>query len=261
MTRTVRFEHMRPGEILAEKARKSLAFLPIGPLEWHGPAMPFGTDPMIAEYIALGTAKEIGGVVLPTVYIGTERERGADMLDAMGFEDTSQYIVGQDFPANTVKSLYFKEDIFCTILRAWLDLLVRQGYETIVIISGHGAENQGAALERMAREYSCETDSRVIALTAGPMPDGLTEELGHGNCAECSMAMFLSDDVDLSTYPADQERLKSNAWGINDVFTFMLQPNEDKTVRGDPRTATAEKGKRYMECAVRTIVEKLKEIL
>ena len=83
----------------------------------------------------------------------------------------------------------------------------------------------------------------------------------HGNCAECSMAMYLSDDVDLSAYPADQKRLKSNAWGINDVFTFMLQPNEDKTVQGDPRTSFFFFFLRYMECAVRTIVDRLREIL
>ena len=35
--RTVQYELMRPGELLAEKERFSVAYLPVGPLEWHGP--------------------------------------------------------------------------------------------------------------------------------------------------------------------------------------------------------------------------------
>ena len=41
MRRTVQLERMRPGEILAERARCPIVYLPLGPLEWHGP----GTDP------------------------------------------------------------------------------------------------------------------------------------------------------------------------------------------------------------------------
>lgn len=254
--RTVKFEHLRPGEILEEKKRKSIAYLPIGPLEWHGPAMPYGTDPMVAEYVAIQTALRTGGVVFPTVYIGTERERSPEVLDAMGFEDTSLYVVGQDFPANTMKSMYLKEDIFCMILRCWLDLLVKQGYKMIVIVNGHGAENQAYEMTRMCKEYSNETSSKVISVSSFVLVEGITEQVGHGNCAECSTAMFLSEeDVDLTTYPENEKRLKSNAWGINDLFTYLLQPNEDKTVQGDPRTATKEIGKRYLDAAVKTSVE------
>lgn len=254
--RTVKFEHLRPGEILEEQKRKSIVYLPIGPLEWHGPAMPYGTDPLGAEYVALKAAQMTGGVVMPTLYIGTERERTPEILDAMGFEDVCQYIVGQDFPANDMKSLYFKEDVFCMILRAYLDLLVRQKYRLIVIVNGHGAENQNYAMNRMCTEYSHETDSKVIYVSSFVMPDGLTKELGHGNCAECSMAMFLhEEDVDLSAYPVQEKRLRSNAWGINDIFTYRLKPNEDKTVQGDPRSATVEIGKRYLEAAVREVSE------
>lgn len=260
MIRTVRFEHLRPDEILDEKERRSIVYLPIGPLEWHGPAMPYGTDLLMAEYVAIETAKKVGGVVLPPLAIGTERERSPETLDAMGFEDTSQYIVGQDFPLNSMKSLYFKEDIFCIILRSYLDLLVRQSYQLIVIVNAHGAENQAGALGRICREYSSETDAKVIYAPAFAMPDGVTEEIGHGNCAECSIAMCLTEeDVDLSLYPEDVGRLKSNEWGINDLYTYMLKPNEDKTVQGDPRTATKEKGDRYLGCAVEEAVKTVNE--
>ena len=61
--RTVQFELMRPGEFLEERERFSVAYLPVGPLEWHGPHMPFGTDPLNAQAVARGVAERIGGVV------------------------------------------------------------------------------------------------------------------------------------------------------------------------------------------------------
>ena len=51
--RTVRLELMRPDEICQVLSEKSIAYLPVGPLEWHGPAMPYGTDAM-AAYTAFG---------------------------------------------------------------------------------------------------------------------------------------------------------------------------------------------------------------
>ena len=36
MEREVRVQFLRPGQIVAEKERCSLIFLPLGPLEWHG---------------------------------------------------------------------------------------------------------------------------------------------------------------------------------------------------------------------------------
>ena len=50
--RTVQMEYLRPHEILQEKERCSIVYLPVAPLEWHGPAMPYGTDPLVAQTLA-----------------------------------------------------------------------------------------------------------------------------------------------------------------------------------------------------------------
>ena len=60
--RTVRFELLRPDEILNEKKRCSIVYLPVGPLEWHGPHLPLGTDPLIAEAISRKVAEIVGGL-------------------------------------------------------------------------------------------------------------------------------------------------------------------------------------------------------
>ncbi len=161
--RTVQLELLRPGEILAERERCSIVYLPVGPLEWHGPAMPYGTDALLAQSLARCAAERTGGVVMPTLFIGTERERPASILRDKGFENPEQlYVLGMDVPKNSMKSFYAREDMFAVIVREHLRLLVQQGYRLIVIVNGHGAWGQTSTLERLAVEFSNETPSKVI---------------------------------------------------------------------------------------------------
>ncbi len=52
-----------------------MGFLPVGPLEYHGPHMPVGTDGINATECARETCARLGkGVVFPTLFWGTERE-------------------------------------------------------------------------------------------------------------------------------------------------------------------------------------------
>ena len=128
--REVRLELLRPDQIIAEKERCAIAYLPIGPLEWHGPAAPFGTDPLTAHESAVRCAREVGGVVLPPLFMGVDTPRDEQGLQNLGFENTDQYIVGMDFPDNTVPSYYFREEIFAMAVREYVRLLVKQGYRS-----------------------------------------------------------------------------------------------------------------------------------
>lgn len=258
--RTVQIEKLRPDEILEEQRRASIVYLPLGPLEWHGPAMPYGTDPMAAEAMARRAALITGGVVMPTLYLGTERERSPQMLEAFGFEDTSQYIVGQDFPANSMKSYYTKEDVFALVVREYLRLLVQQKYRLIVIVNGHGAANQRYELNRLAVEFSNETGSTVMVVMPLLYMDEEEQDLGHATRLETSIQMALEpDNVDLQKLPPKNIKLKNSEWGIDDGCTFALHPNEDKTVIYDPRDATEELGRKYIRCGVEAIVEQVDE--
>ena len=64
MTTEVRMQWLRPAEVLAHQP---IVYLPIGPLEWHGPHLPLGTDPLQAESLAIAVAQQVGGVVHPTL--------------------------------------------------------------------------------------------------------------------------------------------------------------------------------------------------
>ena len=251
--RTVQMEFLRPQEIVAERERCSIVYLPIGPLEWHGPAMPYGTDPLMAQEVARAAAQRTGGVVMPTLFFGTERERPTDILAAKGFEHPEDmYVLGMDVPKNCMKSFYAREEIFALMVREHLRLLVQQGYKLIVIVNGHGAWGQKSSLERLATEFSNETPSRVIVQMPDICPDGEPEpDYGHGTLVETATMCYLEGEhVDLSALPPRSEGLKYTDYGIADDFVFRCERSKDDCVVHDPRDATYELGKKYVQAGI-----------
>ena len=251
--RTVQLELLRPGEILAERERCSIVYLPVGPLEWHGPAMPYGTDALLAQSLARCAAERTGGVVMPTLFIGTERERPASILRDKGFENPERlYVLGMDVPKNSMKSFYAREDMFAVIVREHLRLLVQQGYKLIVIVNGHGAWGQRSSLERLAVEFSNETPSHVMVRMPDIRPDGEpAPDYGHGTLVETATMCYLEGEhVDLSALPERSVGLKYTDYGIADDFVFASNRSKDDCVVYDPRDATYALGKQYVEAAV-----------
>jgi creatinine amidohydrolase len=251
--REVRLQWLRPVEVVAERERCPIVYLPIGPLEWHGPHLPLGTDPLQAEQIALELAQQVGGVAHPALYVGTERERSPELLRDLGF-DGGEWIVGMDFPANTVRSLYYPEDAFALSVRFTLDQLAAQRYRLIVIVNGHGATNQIAQLQRLAAEFSQRGPAGVL-YTFG-LDAAVDDDAGHATVTETAAVMALDPErVDLGLLPPADVPLANTRWGIVDGPTFKGRPAPDHTVRpaADPRQATPEVGHRRYELAVRRL--------
>ena len=253
-----RFERLRPAEIVAEMAQRPLIFFPLGPLEWHGPHLPLGTDPLVAYAVAQRVAGEVGGLVLPPFYCGAERERSPQQLKYMGFGG-DEWIIGMDFPANVLKSLYFREEYLALLVREVLELLVRQGYRLIVIVNGHGAANHLNLLERLAAEFTAESPARVLHVTAWKSSDEEAGDSGHASGSETSHMMALYPElVDLSQLPPLPEPLRNIDWAVVDAATFDGDPAPDFTNRDDPRTsASAERGEREIGPAVAYISAKV----
>jgi creatinine amidohydrolase len=258
--RTVRFEYLRPAEILAERDRCPVLYQPVGPLEWHGPHLPLGTDPLHAEALALRTAEQIGGVVMPTLFWGSEREIKPEALRNIGFEG-DEWIIGMDFPGNSMKGLYSPEDIFGLVVRARLDLLAHRGYKLIVILNGHGAPNHKNTIERLAAEFTANSPTKVVSVMVYPP----NNTVGHADAVETSSIMAIyPDTVDLSTLPALPEPLRNVDWSIVDNETFGGRPTPDHTLRpaSDPRqNATPENGARYVQECLDWVAEQVKSAL
>lgn len=254
--RQYRYELMRPDEIVAARDKCPVAFLPIGPLEWHGPAMPFGTDALQAAAVAEGAVKKLGvGVLLPTLYFGTERARTPDILRNIGFEG-DEYIIGQDFPKNTIPSLYAREEVFAATVSEYIRMLEKQGFKLIVLVNGHGADGQNASLDRLMRQFNGESKTAKVIVPGFFAPlnkkDGVN--MGHATVLETSIMMYLTNSVDLSKLPPKEVPLKNTDWGITDGATYIGKANREGTVVGDPRNSTAERGKKYIENAIGLLV-------
>ena len=259
--RTVKLELLRPGEVQNEKERCPVVYFPVSPLEWHGPHLPIGMDPLNAGAISTLLAEKNGGVVLPTLYWGTERERTPEMLKNIGFNG-DEWIVGMDFPANCMPSLYASEDVFGVTVREYLRLLVIQGYKLIVIVNGHGGENHIHTLERLAKEFTETTDSTVIYTFATYTMEEDKHDLGHAAKIETDILLSLyPDSVDLTTLPPKNEKIYNLDYAIVDGETFEGNPNSDFSVDSDPRDADAERGKCIIKHSVEVITDKIKQYL
>lgn len=262
--RTVRFELLRPDEILAEKARCPVIYQPIGPLEWHGPHLPLGVDPLHAEAVCRRVAEIVGGLVLPTLYWGAERERDPQMLRNVGFPEDA-WVVGMDHPRHSMKSLYSMEDVFGMIVRARLDLIVAQGFKIIVLVSGHAAGNHLLVLNRLAKEYTGEKRAHVLDLLAFEADEKGETNIGHAEALETSLMMLLyPESVDLSKLPPLPEPMKNVDFGVVDGETFGGNPTPDHTLRPehDPRrTASVEKAEAKMNITVPRICDQVRAAL
>ena len=257
-----RYEWMRPGQLIARRDECPLAFFPVAPLEYHGPHMPLGTDPINASQVAHACCRKMGkGIVRPALTMGTERERPPEILESLGLEHNT-YVVGMDFPSRIWNSHYATEDIFSIALREELQLMIKQGYRYVYIVNGHGALNQRETLDRICIELNNTTDAKL----AWSLP--IAEEAlknnwaGHAEIIECSLMMYYRPDcVDVDTLPPRDVPIKSYEYSSCDGVAFTPDYKRDHIVEHDPRDSTIEKGQKWFDECVEETVAKVEELM
>jgi creatinine amidohydrolase len=255
----VRYEFMRPAQILEARARTPVAYLPIGPLEWHGPHLPYGVDPLHAHVVAVACARATGGVVLPMLPLGTETLIDSERLRYRGFAGHER-IIGMDFPGFPLSSLYVEESALGVIVREILLGIVRQAFRVIVMVNGHGAPNHRALLGRLAAEVS--EPGRVAVLLAGALVD--TRVRGHAELRETSyMLAYYPETVDLSALPPLPQPIVTQATGVLDQPTLAGSPAADFSVgpEQDPRFAAADRGREDIASEVQRIAARVRDAL
>jgi creatinine amidohydrolase len=111
----------------AAVASRSLAYVPLGPLEFHGEHLPFGVDAFSAHGLCVCAAEQSGGVVLPPAYI-----------------------------ASGCLDLPFTLDYDLSFVHAWatatLGQLARRGFAAVMVVTGHGPLDLNHLLKRACRE-------------------------------------------------------------------------------------------------------------
>jgi creatinine amidohydrolase len=255
----MRYELMRPQEIVAARARAPIAYLPLGPMEWHGPHMAVGMDMLHAHTMALEAARQAGGIVLPPLPLGTETYTDAERLRHRGFTGAER-IYGMDYPGFALPSLYIEESAFALIVREVVRGLKRQQFKVIALVNGHGALNHRNTLMRVAAEAT--EPGRAIVLLAGYLYDGRYRE--HAAIGETSYLLaYHPEAIDLAALPPLPEPLGYRDYGILDRQTVVGEPSPGFAVAAehDPRHATAERGRADVAYEAESIARRVTEAL
>jgi len=259
--RTRQLELLRPDEILEEMRRCPVVFLPLAPLEWHGPHLPYGVDPLIASELALRLAERLGGIVHPCLYLGTERERDPATLRNLGFRGTER-ILGMDFPANSLPSLYLPEEVLEIVVRHQMLLLQKMGFRHLVLVNGHGGRNHVAVLKRLCAEISAGGLCRAHYAFTFPDGAGTWSRRHHASTDETAvMRHLLPDSVATAHLPPPGQPIRAREFGIADADAFSGRNLPEGALSEDPRVATAALGERHLAAATEAIIEELRELL
>jgi creatinine amidohydrolase/Fe(II)-dependent formamide hydrolase-like protein len=213
-----------------------------------------------AYTVAIETAKQTGGVVLPPLPLGTESILEPDRVRDRGFEE-SERIEGMDFPGLSLPSLYIVESSFMTIVRELVRALKRQRFRVIAMVNGHGARYHVSGLMRVAVEESDPGEAAVLltmAFDVGPGKGGHAERYETG-----FMKAYYPETVDMGALPPFPTPLKNVETGILDGPTCDGKPTADYTVRPeqDPRSGTVEEGLQDVQTGVKRISKQVREAL
>lgn len=199
------------------------AIIPVGSLEQHGSHMPVSTDSLIAEHVARLAAEQVGAFVLPVISYG------------VSFEHKPMFNVS--LHNSTLSSM---------ICDACISLAENRIKEIIIINGHHG--NMGA-LQYIAQELHGKLPRDVRVHTIHYWHT-MKREFDHAGEVETSLVLAIAPDLvrmDLAM-PNSKKLSKSKAA----YSTITNAPGSfpkitGNGVWGDPRKATAAKGKKWIQ--------------
>lgn len=225
-----------------------MAILPWGATEPHNMHLPYLTDCILSQQVALDAASKFYAstskrvMVLPPVAMGAQNPGQRDLKFCIHYRYETQRAILADLVAS----------------------LHHQGLRKLLIINGHG----GNSFKSMIRDLAVDYPDFLIASTEWYTivpPNGFFEEKDdHAGELETSVMMHycpelvnLSDAGSGSARPFALSSLnEKTAW----VPRNWLKVTSDTGI-GNPRKATAEKGKAYAEALVQRIVKLLQELI
>lgn len=233
---------------------RSLAVVPIGAVEHHGPHLPLRTDALVAEAVAAAAVQRaasagIDAWLLPTI--------------SYAKSDEHHWAPGTIWLEGTTVL-----DELIGIGRSIAETAVR----TVVFVNGHGGNVMllGWANRELRRRFGLRTFSMPASVAAaGDGLKGRPDERGqgiHGGFAETSVVMHLAPHLVAPTFPARNvpEHIAGLAHiGFNGKPVMFGWTSDDfgpDGVIGDPTGASAAHGAVLFERGVSFVTEALTEI-
>ncbi|MFC2126579.1 creatininase family protein, partial [Bacteroidota bacterium] len=152
-----RWEQMMPDDLLEAIEKVPVCYLVVSPLEWHAEGMAFGTDPIIGTAIAEKAWRETGGVLIPTLYVGTETEYHA--FTETGY--TSYWGMEWNTREHNPGSLYISPITLELLMREMLSFIEEEEFKICVVVTGHGAIEHLRVLRELEQQFA-ERPMKVI---------------------------------------------------------------------------------------------------
>jgi creatinine amidohydrolase len=216
----------------------SVAVLPVGATEQHGPHLPTGTDSLLAERIAIEAARRSDSIVLPTLPYGCSLGHTAHWPGTVSLHPATLIAVVVE-------------------VGRWVHA---SGFRKLLIVNGHatnGPPCQSALLQlrhelpdlRPAFVSIFELSQPLAARYAADAPDF------HANEAETSLLMHLEPDVVLTEAIVDEPDRSTDR--------LLLYPMPAMTVSGvvgAPTGAAPDRGAELFELLVEALAERLVRI-
>lgn len=224
-----------------------VAILPWGATEPHNYHLPYGTDSLETARIAAEAAEKAWNrgakvMVLPTIPLGIQNMGQIELPFCLHTSLITQKLILQDI----LKALY------------------KQGIQKFVLINGHGG-NDFKQLVRDLQPHFPDMFISVVEWFKMLDQSKYFEESGdHANEMETSIIMHYFPDLVLPLKEAGEGKAKSfKLKGLKNKTAWTPRQwdkvSEDTGI-GNPKKATAEKGKKFLDDTTTVIADFLVEL-
>jgi creatinine amidohydrolase len=245
----VEWARMTAPDLRAIAAREgALAILPAGSLEQHGPHLPVITDTASASAASIAAARRVASdipvAVLPGLWLGLSEHH-------LPFGGT----ISVDYAA----------------YRAILESIVRSlralGFARLLIVNGHGGNIDPLAVA--SRELAVAYDFPIVATTPWFLAPEKIAAIFESDTApkhacegETSVMMAVAGDI-VKKGKLDEAMQQAPApvrspSGFSRFYSFSERAPVTGTW-GDPRTATAEKGARFLAVQAEALADAIRD--
>lgn len=250
-----RWEELTSREFAALDPGATVAILPVGAIEQHGPHLPVAVDACLNEAIVRRGLElmpaGLPALVLPTMAVGKSNEH-------------------RDFPGTLTLSAE-------TLGRLWYEIgtsVRRAGLRKLLLFNSHGGQPQ--VMQIVARELRADHDMLAVAASwySWGLPDGLFDEVEachgiHAGAIETSMMLAVRPDLVDSAAAADfvpvtvaddAEFPRLRALGAAGLG-WLAQDLHGQGACGDATQATAAKGQAVLAHAALRLAELVQELV
>jgi len=221
--------------------RPNVAVLPWGATEAHGGHLPYATDVLQAEAFAASAAA-----------IATGRGASPVVLPAVPFGNNAQQL-------DQAATCHLSSSTAFSLLRDVVLSMRSQRIDRVLIVNSHGGNEFRPAVRDLCRE----TGSLIVVADFFRMCPELRAGLfatpgDHADEMETSLMMHLVPHLVVMDQAGRGERRGFSVGGIEQPGVWTPRPwsaIHPDTGSGDPRGASAEKGKEYFDAVSEAIAE------